>query len=142
MAWRDPAAIEAYLAPLATDRDRADQRERLAAVRRRGYSVGLLNDAQRRFAATLDRLAEDPAAIAHDDLRGLVRDLDYDPLELSAEIKKEIRTVTVPVFAPGGDVALALALYGFAKPATSAGVDAYIDRALAAAKRATELLSG
>jgi flavin reductase (DIM6/NTAB) family NADH-FMN oxidoreductase RutF/DNA-binding IclR family transcriptional regulator len=142
VAWSDATAIESYLARLPSDDARTDHRERLAAVRRRGYSVGLLNEAQRRFAATLDRLAEDPAAVAHDDLRGLVRDLDYDPVELPAARKRQIRTITVPVFGPDGKVALALALYGFAKPRAEAGIDAYIRRAREAAEWATERLGG
>ena len=100
VAWSDEAAIDAYLAPLPAGEARARHRECLAAVRDRGYSVGLLNDAQRRFAATLDRLAEDPAAVAHDDLRGLISDLDYDPVELPAERRKQVRTIAVPVFGP------------------------------------------
>jgi DNA-binding IclR family transcriptional regulator len=142
VAWSDEAAIDTYLAPLPAGEARARHRESLAAVRDRGYSVGLLNDAQRRFAATLDRLAEDPAAVAHDDLRGLISDLDYDPVELPAERRKQVRTIAVPVFGRDGAVALALALYGFAKPRTSAGVDLHIHRALAAAERATKLLGG
>jgi flavin reductase (DIM6/NTAB) family NADH-FMN oxidoreductase RutF len=50
-AWRDPAEIEQWLAPVESDAARSEQRERLAAVRRRGYSVGLLNEAQRTFDA-------------------------------------------------------------------------------------------
>jgi flavin reductase (DIM6/NTAB) family NADH-FMN oxidoreductase RutF/DNA-binding IclR family transcriptional regulator len=142
VAWNDETAIEAYLTPLASEAIRADQRERLAAVRRRGYSVGLLNEAQRAFASTLDRLAEDPGAVQREDLRGLIRDLNYDPVELSTELKKDIRTITVPVFGPYGGVALALALYGFPKPQAGAGVDAYIDRIRAAGERATEMLGG
>jgi len=141
VAWRDDAGLEAYLEPLVAEA-RADQRERLAAVRQRGYSVGLLNAAQRAFASTMDRLAEDPEAVARDDLHGLISDLNYDPVELSPALKKAVRTITVPVFDPDGEVALALALYGFPKPQGGAGVDAYVDRMRAAGEHATQMLGG
>jgi flavin reductase (DIM6/NTAB) family NADH-FMN oxidoreductase RutF/DNA-binding IclR family transcriptional regulator len=142
VAWRDDAGLEAYVESLASEELRADQRERLAAVRHRGYSVGLLNEAQRAFASTMDRLAEDPDAVARDDLRGLIRDLNYDPVDLSPAFKNDVRTITVPVFDPDGAVALALALYGFPKPQGSVGVDAYIDRMRVAGEHATQMLGG
>jgi flavin reductase (DIM6/NTAB) family NADH-FMN oxidoreductase RutF/DNA-binding IclR family transcriptional regulator len=142
VAWRDDAGLEAYNEALASEELRADQRERLAAVRHRGYSVGLLNEAQRAFASTMDRLAEDPEAVARDDLRGLIRDLNYDPVDLSRALRNDVRTITVPVFDPDGEVALALALYGFPKPEGSVGVDAYIDRMRVAGEHATQMLGG
>jgi flavin reductase (DIM6/NTAB) family NADH-FMN oxidoreductase RutF/DNA-binding IclR family transcriptional regulator len=141
-AWKDEPELGEWLKPLASDESRADQRDRLAAVRRRGYSVGLLNEAQRTFASTLDRLASDPAAIGRDDLRGLIADLKYDPVDLSSEAKKDIRVITAPVFDRDGDVALALTVYGFPKPEGSDGVDAYIDLVRDAAQRATDRLGG
>jgi flavin reductase (DIM6/NTAB) family NADH-FMN oxidoreductase RutF/DNA-binding IclR family transcriptional regulator len=140
-AWREDAGRAEYLAGL-DDAGRADQEARLAAVRARGYSVGLINDAQRRFAGVIDRLASDPGAHSHDEVRELIDDLAYDPVEISPEERKRIRSITVPVFGPDGEVALAFTLYGFPKPTSDAGVDAYVERALAASRSAGELLGG
>jgi flavin reductase (DIM6/NTAB) family NADH-FMN oxidoreductase RutF/DNA-binding IclR family transcriptional regulator len=141
-AWKDEAEIEKWLAPIQSPEAREVQRERLEAVRGRGYSVGLLNDAQRAFASTLDRLAADPSSVAREDLQGLIRDLAYDPVELSPEVKHDIRVITVPVFGTDGDVALALTLYGFSKPASDGGIDVYINALLGAAAQATDRLGG
>jgi flavin reductase (DIM6/NTAB) family NADH-FMN oxidoreductase RutF/DNA-binding IclR family transcriptional regulator len=141
-AWKDDAEIEKWLATIDSPEARDGQRERLGAVRGRGYSVGLLNDAQRAFASTLDRLAAEPGVVDRDDLRGLIRDLAYDPVELSLEVKHDIRVITVPVFGADGGVALALTLYGFSKPASNGGIDTYINRARSAAAQATERLGG
>jgi flavin reductase (DIM6/NTAB) family NADH-FMN oxidoreductase RutF/DNA-binding IclR family transcriptional regulator len=141
-AWNDDAEIDRWLKSIESPDARADQRDRLAAVRRRGYSIGLLNEASRAFASTLDRLAADPESVQSDDLRGLIRDLAYDPVQLSSEVKSDIRVITAPVFGPTGDVALALTLYGFPKPSGSGGIDSYIDRLQDAAQRATDRLGG
>jgi flavin reductase (DIM6/NTAB) family NADH-FMN oxidoreductase RutF/DNA-binding IclR family transcriptional regulator len=141
-AWSDEAHITEWLKALPSEEARADQRERLAAIRRRGYSVGLINEAQRRFASVLDRLATDPESDAAEGLRSLVTQLNYDPVELSPDAKNEIRVIAVPVFGPDGDVPLALTLYGFPKPDGPGGVDTYIERVCEAGRRATECLGG
>jgi flavin reductase (DIM6/NTAB) family NADH-FMN oxidoreductase RutF/DNA-binding IclR family transcriptional regulator len=141
-AWMDEAEIEEYLSQIQDPDLREQERARLAAVRERGYSVGLINEAQRTFASVLDRLAEDPEAISHEDLRSLIEDLAYDPLELTVEAKSEIRNITVPVFRADGRVALTFSVYGFPKPLGARGVDEYVERAMAAAQRATERLAG
>jgi flavin reductase (DIM6/NTAB) family NADH-FMN oxidoreductase RutF/DNA-binding IclR family transcriptional regulator len=141
-AWLDGPHVDEWLAGLDSEAARDDQRERLAVVRRRGYSVGLLNEAQREFASTMDRLAAEPGSISTEDLRGLIYDLAYDPVELSAEVKNDIRIITAPVFDRDGDVALALSLYGFPNPARSGGIESFIGRVRQAAERATERLGG
>jgi hypothetical protein len=138
----DEQTVVDWLKPLASDAARADQTERLDAVRRRGYSVGLLNEAQRRFASALDRLAADPDSVARDDLRGLVTQLNYDPVDLSPAAKSAIRVIAVPVFDGAGKAALGLTLYGFSKPNGSGGIDAYIARVCEAGRRATASLGG
>jgi DNA-binding IclR family transcriptional regulator len=90
----------------------------------------------------IDRLAEDPAAHTHDEVRELIDDLSYDPVELSADEREQIRSITVPVFGPDGEVAFAFTLYGFPKPSSNGGIDAYIERALAAARTASDRLGG
>ena len=142
VAWSAESVVSEWLKPLASDAARAEERERLAMVRRRGYSVGLLNDAQREFASALDRLAADPGSIATDDLRDLVARQDFDPSDLTPEAKSAIRLIAVPVFDHSGDVALALTLYGFPKPDAAGGIDIYIHRVREAANRATKSLGG
>jgi flavin reductase (DIM6/NTAB) family NADH-FMN oxidoreductase RutF len=80
VAWMREARLETWLSQLGPETHPADERERLAVVRRRGYSVGLLNEAQRAFAAARDRLAADPSGVERDDLRDLVRDLQLRPV--------------------------------------------------------------
>jgi flavin reductase (DIM6/NTAB) family NADH-FMN oxidoreductase RutF/DNA-binding IclR family transcriptional regulator len=141
-AWRDETGIEEWLKPLKTAEECDAQRERLAAVRRRGYSVLLSSEAQRIFASTLDRAASEPGTVEPEDLSGLARVLTYDPVDLSPDLKRAIRSIAVPVFNQRGDVALALSIYGFPKPDASGGIDRYIERACLAGRQATDLLGG
>jgi flavin reductase (DIM6/NTAB) family NADH-FMN oxidoreductase RutF len=141
-AWGDHARIEDWLASVASDRARAKHRARLETVRRRRYAVGLLNSAHRTFASMLERLAADSQSAPSKDLRELIQDLSYDPLELSAAIKKDIRNVTAPVFAPDGTVALSVTTYGFPKPSGGGGIDAYIERVIETARQTTKRLGG
>jgi hypothetical protein len=140
-AWEAPAAVEPWLAG-APEAARARLREALAVVRSRGYQLGLINDAQRVFATTLGRLAESSAGPPDVDLREMVQQLDYDPLELSAAVLRQVRLISVPVFGPRGEVVLALTIYEFPKPAAGSGVLGYIDRALEAAQHVSERIAG
>src|SRR5262249_54479554 len=67
-AWQDDTEISEWLRVLPSDAARDDQRARLAVVRERGYSLGMLNEAQRRFASALERLADDPGSGSAEDL--------------------------------------------------------------------------
>lgn len=141
-AWLDAEDIETWLRVLPDSAMRGEQRGRLAAVRRRGYSLGLLNDAQREFASALDRLARDPRAVAADSLAHLAIQLCYDPPELTDGTRHDVRVIAVPVFDATGRVALAFTVSGFSRPDQHGGIDAYIARALEASRSATELLGG
>jgi flavin reductase (DIM6/NTAB) family NADH-FMN oxidoreductase RutF/DNA-binding IclR family transcriptional regulator len=141
-AWSSDQEIDRWLSANAAAETHADHRERLEVVRKRGYSVGLLNEAQRMFASTLDRLAADPSAAASLNLRDLIDQLAYDPVDLSPDVQKDIRILSAPVFGRGGDVALVFSFYDFPKPAEDAGIQGYINRVLEAARRATERLGG
>jgi flavin reductase (DIM6/NTAB) family NADH-FMN oxidoreductase RutF/DNA-binding IclR family transcriptional regulator len=141
-AFMDEDGVQDYLSLIDDSDQREEQRRRLDAVRERGYSVGLISEAQRQFVSAMDRLAEDPEAVTHEDLHGLINDLTYDPPELTPEAKRDIRTITVPVFGPSGTPALAFTLYGFPKPSSDTGIDDYIERATEAARLATERLGG
>jgi flavin reductase (DIM6/NTAB) family NADH-FMN oxidoreductase RutF/DNA-binding IclR family transcriptional regulator len=141
-AFMDEDGVRDYLSLIDDEDLREEHRQRLAAVRERGYSVGLVNEAQREFVSAIDRLAADPEAMSHEDLHSMIHDLSFDPPELTPEAKRDIRSITVPVFGPDGSPALAFTLYGFPKPSSDAGIDDYIDRATEAARRATDHLGG
>jgi flavin reductase (DIM6/NTAB) family NADH-FMN oxidoreductase RutF/DNA-binding IclR family transcriptional regulator len=140
-AWCSPDEIDGWLEVLP-ERARAEQRERLRVVRERGYSLGLINDAQREFASALNRLATDPAAVEPENLRDLATRLSYDPVDLTPETMGDVRVVAVPVFDADARATLAFTVYGFSRPDSNGGLEAYIARALEASRRATELLGG
>jgi flavin reductase (DIM6/NTAB) family NADH-FMN oxidoreductase RutF/DNA-binding IclR family transcriptional regulator len=141
-AWMEGAELENWLGHLPSDEARADQRERLRAVRSRGFSVALLTEAQRQLHATLDRLAADHEAVDSEDLYSQVRELDYEPVGLSPEVRADIGVIIVPVFDPEGHVAMLLTVDGFQRPTTVETIDRYIDCVRSAGGRATALLRG
>lgn len=140
-AWQDPAAIDAWLEVLP-EQQREEQLRALAAVRLRGYSLGLINDAQREFASALDLLARNPLAQGSHDLRDLATRLSYDPVELTDRTREDVRVIAVPVFDAAGRTPLAFTVYGFSRPDERGGIDAYVERALEASRRATALIGG
>jgi flavin reductase (DIM6/NTAB) family NADH-FMN oxidoreductase RutF/DNA-binding IclR family transcriptional regulator len=139
-AWCSTAEVEEWLAETA-EPARSRFRAALDIVRARGFQLGLLSEAQRAFASTLDRLAQAPVARRDVVLREMVQKLSYDPAELSAEVLHDVRLISVPVFGAKGEVALALTLYEFPKPPGGSGVRPYIDRALEGAQRVTERIA-
>jgi flavin reductase (DIM6/NTAB) family NADH-FMN oxidoreductase RutF/DNA-binding IclR family transcriptional regulator len=141
-AWQDPTAIDGWLQVLPDADLRDEQRGRLAAVRHRGYSLGLINDAQREFASALDKLARDPLAVEQTNLTDLVTRLSYDPVELTEATMEDVRVIAVPVFDSAGEAALAFTVHGFSRPEVNGGIGGYIARAREASRRATELLGG
>lgn len=141
-AWLTEDEIERWLKVLPVA-DRDEHRRKLDRVRARGYSLGLMNDAQREFASALNRLAIDPAAVESDNLRPLMTRLNYDPEDDAApEARRSVRVIAAPVFGAAGDVRLAFTLYGFSRPGERGGIDAYVDRVCAAAQRASAALGG
>lgn len=112
----------------------------LEAVRARGYSVGLRNDAQRTLSERLLASAENRQH--HADVEDLLGALAYDPEQLTTDLKRDIRLISVPVFDARGQVELALTLYAFPKPDVSTGVDRYIDEVVATAGAVTVKIGG
>jgi DNA-binding IclR family transcriptional regulator len=141
-AWGPQLVADAWLAHIESGEERERYRQRLAGVRSRGYSVGLLNGAQRRFAATLEQLAASGSSEATDELRQLMRELAYDPVEIDDEVRRSIRVVVAPVFGAGNDVVTILTVYGFANPAERGGIERIVERALDAARRASDVVRG
>ncbi|MES2261726.1 MAG: flavin reductase [Pseudomonadota bacterium] len=141
-AWSGEEAIDQWLNASTPAAARTQVRAALRVIRERGYSVGLVGDAQRTFISTLARLADGRAASPDVDLRELIQRLSFDPEQLLPAVQNDIRLISVPVFGPRGDVALALTLHDFPKPADGVGIQFYVDRMLAAASRATRRIGG
>jgi DNA-binding IclR family transcriptional regulator len=141
-AWNGEREVEEWLQSAGAPAARANSKASLEVVRERGYSLGLRNDAQRRFVSTLDRIAVEGAAVPGTDLRELVQNLSYDPAELSAAVEKDVRLISAPVFGPDSTVSLALTIYAFPKPPSDSGIRPHIHRLLEAAARVTRLLGG
>jgi flavin reductase (DIM6/NTAB) family NADH-FMN oxidoreductase RutF/DNA-binding IclR family transcriptional regulator len=141
-AWSGEDAIDRWLKQSTPAPSHAQFKTSLQAVRERGYSVGLVSDAHRAFVSTLARRADGEGATADVDMRELIRHLSFDPEHLLPTVQNDIRLISVPVFGPSGDVALALTLHDFPKPAEGVGIQFYIDRMLAVAARATRKIGG
>lgn len=141
-AWSGDAAIAQWLKESTPAPAHAQVTASLAAIRERGYSVGLVGDAQRAFINTLARRADGSGAPPDVDLRELIGRLSFDPEHLLPAVQNDIRLISVPVFGPNGEVALALTLHDFPKPAEGVGIQFYVDRMLAAAARATRRIGG
>ena len=139
-AWASGDQQESWLrhaAPATWDQHRAA----LRLVRERGYSLGLLSPAQREFASALDAMAQAPGAPGSTPpLSDLIPQLSYDPPDLTAETLELVRQITVPVFGPGNEVALALTIFGYGTPPD--GIPQLISDLLAAAIAATRRIGG
>lgn len=114
-AWAPEKEQEQWLRH-AAERVREQHRAALQRVRERGYSLGLLSPAQRKFASTLEAMAQDPSAPWHASLFGLIPQLSYDPPRLTSQTLDLVRQISVPVFDADGSVALALTIFGFGAP--------------------------
>jgi flavin reductase (DIM6/NTAB) family NADH-FMN oxidoreductase RutF len=112
-------------------------RAALRLVRQRGYSLGLLSPAQRDFASALDAMAQAPSARWQTALFDLMPQLSAEPAELTPATLSLVRQVTAPVFDSGGNVALALTVFGFGTPRHGVSwlIESLLDAAVAATRR-------
>ena len=131
-AWLPPAEQAAWTARANSP---GGQGPSLAAVRRRGFSVGMRADAQRALSERLQASARDRRH--HADIQDLFAALVYDPDELTAASKRDIRLISAPVFDSDGTVKLAITLYEFPRPDGEQGIDRYIDEVAATAAAVT-----
>jgi flavin reductase (DIM6/NTAB) family NADH-FMN oxidoreductase RutF/DNA-binding IclR family transcriptional regulator len=106
----------------------ADAQAALATVHERGFSVGTMGVQDRR------------AELQEMDLRDLIQQLDYDPAVLGSD-GQDIRLISAPVFAPNGEVVLAITLFEYPEPDSPAAIRRYIDALLNAAASATESIA-
>jgi flavin reductase (DIM6/NTAB) family NADH-FMN oxidoreductase RutF len=138
-AWFTGDEANQWLAQADPSR-RDSVRAALSVVRQRGYSIGLLNEAQRAFSVQLDAVARGQGHAQ--DLEKLMDDLAYDPLDLTPDALAAIRLISVPVCDASGQVVLALTLHDFAKPRSGDGIKSYIAEVAEAAARITKSLGG
>jgi flavin reductase (DIM6/NTAB) family NADH-FMN oxidoreductase RutF/DNA-binding IclR family transcriptional regulator len=111
-AWLDESEVSAWVNHKTTQSP-ASAYAALQIVRDRGFSVGLVNDAQRKLAQTLATLTGRRERVAPLELQVLIRELNYDPPELTPEIQRDVRLIHAPVFDAVGRVLLALSIYDF-----------------------------
>lgn len=112
----------------------------LEAVRKRGVSVGLRNDAQRALSERL--LAASQGEQHHVDIADLLEALAFDPVLMTPDQHKEIRLISAPVFDASGAVTLALTLFDFPKPGGANGVERFIEEVRSTAAAVTIKLGG
>lgn len=127
-AWMDEASISQWIgAPVSAER--AEKvRAALKSVRERGFSVGLVSDAQRAFAAKLHELAQTANVAGTPDLAELIKDLDYDPQAIDETTGPAVRLISAPVFDANGRVAYALTLHDFRRPTSAEDVNLLASR--------------
>ena len=141
-AWLPTSEVNKWIGERMDEPQRRATLASLEIVRHRGFSVGLLNDAQRAFSARMQELASLQSPVPSESLQDMIEGLDYDPVNLSPEAEAAVRLISVPVFNAVGDVTLSLTLHDFPKPPVEQGVKSYIRRVVKAAVRITESLGG
>jgi flavin reductase (DIM6/NTAB) family NADH-FMN oxidoreductase RutF len=139
-AWLPPVDAGRWLDRGGPGEKRATAATALETVRQRGFSVGLINEAQRTFSDRLAAMAEGRGHPA--DLEDLLDALAYDPPELTPEMVRDVRVISAPVFDSEGRVSLALTLHDYPKPSGHDGAGRYIDQLVLAAAAVTENLGG
>jgi DNA-binding IclR family transcriptional regulator len=116
LAWSPDAHVERWLQQL--DKPVVDHLLRaLEHVRRRGYSINLLNDRSRQISATLTELAREPRrSDLHQQLADIVASLGsgYELLDADPERDYGEALVAAPVFGTDGSVVFAITLAGLA----------------------------
>jgi DNA-binding IclR family transcriptional regulator len=145
VAWASEAARDAWFARLgaeAAPESRAALQETLDAVRRAGYSVARGHRWHSETAQVLtreqpDQHGEDTTAQLHQLIRALPP--DYENPEVAAD---DVRTVSTPVFGPGGAVVLVLSVTVAGRRSLTADLPWTVERIRAAADAVTKALEG
>jgi flavin reductase (DIM6/NTAB) family NADH-FMN oxidoreductase RutF/DNA-binding IclR family transcriptional regulator len=141
-AWLPDRERQTWLEVGRRDSRFEEYLKQLITVRDRGYSVGLLNDAQRAFVNKLDNLTNRTYDTHHRELQVLISALSYDPPDLTREACAAVRILSAPVFNDSGNVVMALTLYSFPKPDQEGGVMRYVVQLVKGAADITQSIGG
>jgi flavin reductase (DIM6/NTAB) family NADH-FMN oxidoreductase RutF/DNA-binding IclR family transcriptional regulator len=139
-AWLPDSELDAWIGRVATAERQQAVRAALQRVRSRGYSLGLLNEAQREFSSRLRAIAA--GQTRGSGLEALIDALYYDPEILTHSEYDLVRVISAPVFDRKGRVAFVLTLYDFPKPTATNSVESYIERVVEGAVRLTKKIAG
>ena len=139
-AWLPDRERDTWIGRVANSGRQRTVRMALERVRSRGYSLGLLNDAQREFTSRLDAIAAGQMHGAG--LESLIGALFYDPESLTTAEYALVRVISAPVFDQKGGIAFVLTLYDFPKPSATSSIENYIARVTEGAARVTKRISG
>ena len=139
MAWADGSEVDAWLhriGPNTSDAELDRYQRALAAVRRRGYALGLDAAAMTRVNQALDQ---------HDDAHRQIQDLghaEYILTKLEPDPSQRVFLLAAPVFGPDAKLVLALTVFGFGNPVTADVVPRHAERLLEATGWVTEAIGG
>jgi DNA-binding IclR family transcriptional regulator len=148
VAWSSSAGVEAWIArsdatsgaPTKADR----HRQSVAAIKQRGYSVGVQSDVYARIleamSSGLEETAEEEDASDH--ILSILRESssdDYSLIDLQPNAKHRVVFIAAPVFSTTRVVA-AITLVGFDTPLVEAEIDSVGKRLIEAAKAASHTL--
>ena len=145
VAWSKVERIERYLArvgPTASKDARERYRRAIAAVRTRGYSVGLEGPPPPpRGSPQRRRRGAERAPTLEESVRGVEIE-EYALIELDPSASYRLNHIGAPVFGPDGEVALGLFLIGFAGGIAAEHVPEHAGRLLSACERVTKAIQG
>jgi DNA-binding IclR family transcriptional regulator len=149
VAWSSDAEIDVWLHRVgasATGSDLERYRAAVAAVRDRGYSVGLEAAARTRLGELLAELVEHPhAQDGRAAIDAAVDDLgheEYILVDAEAARSAVVNHIAAPVFGRHGEVLLALTVHAFAEPLPVADVPRLAALLLRASRTVTAAASG
>ena len=146
VAWSKPDRIEKWLSrvgPGASKNAKDRYRRAIAAVRARGYSVGLEGPPPppRGNSSSRAKRGADHAPTLAESVR-TVEIEEYALIELDPSASYRLNHIGAPVFGPDGDVALGLFLIGFAGGIAAERVPEHATRLLHACERVTKAIQG
>jgi DNA-binding IclR family transcriptional regulator len=139
VAWSDKPVIDRWLAKLGPGAKKQTVehfRKAVAAVRTRGYSVGLEGSARPRRPRTAQK-----GGSLEEELRG-VRLEEYALIDIDASETYYVNHIGAPAFGPDGEVAIAMFLIGFTGPIPGMQVERDATRLLQVAARVTKSIHG
>jgi flavin reductase (DIM6/NTAB) family NADH-FMN oxidoreductase RutF/DNA-binding IclR family transcriptional regulator len=135
---QDDEQLQRWISPEGVRSRTADEAERFEALtaraHARGWSIVLDSPGQVALEATAGGAAGDPDR--EEALRISTGELDIDGYEADVSSGKTyaVRHLSVPVRGPGGEVVLALSLYGLPRPCSAEDIERWCQRLAVAAE--------